>query len=103
MPEPWVILSVDKADLDDLTKSRFTVQTLVAQALEDESRRDAALCRAVVERCFESRDYVDILGEKPGRIVAVWLIAVSIFQHGEGRAAFGPIHIDAGGWQQDFV
>lgn len=49
------------------------------------------------------RDYVDILGEKPGRIVAVWLIAVSIFQHGEGRAAFGPIHIDAGGWLQDFV
>jgi hypothetical protein len=49
------------------------------------------------------RDYVDILGEKPGRIVAVWLIAVSIFQHGEGRAAFGPIRIDAGGWLQDFV
>lgn len=49
------------------------------------------------------RDYVDILREKPGRIVAVWLIAVSIFQHGEGRAAFGPIRIDAGGWLQDFV
>jgi hypothetical protein len=49
------------------------------------------------------RDYVDVLGEKPGRIVAVWLIAVSIFQHGEGRAAFGPIRIDAGGWLQDFV
>jgi hypothetical protein len=49
------------------------------------------------------RDYVDILGERPGRIVAVWLIAVSIFQHGEGRAAFGPIRIDAGGWLQDFV
>ena len=49
------------------------------------------------------RDYVDIIGEKPGRIVAVWLIAVSIFQHGEGRAAFGPIRIEAGGWLQDFV
>jgi hypothetical protein len=49
------------------------------------------------------RDYVDILGAEPGRVVAVWLIAVSIFQHGEGRAAFGPISIEAGGWMQDFV
>lgn len=57
--------------------------------------------------CEEQRnlyhDYVDIIGEKPGRIVAVWLIAVSIFQHGEGRAAFGPVRLDAGGWLQDFV
>jgi len=36
-----------------------SIKTLVAQALEDESRRDAALCRAVVERCFASRDYVE--------------------------------------------
>jgi len=57
--------------------------------------------------CEEQRnlyhDYVDILGEKPGRIIAVWLIAVSIFQHGEGRGAFGPVRLDAGGWLQDFV
>lgn len=49
------------------------------------------------------RDYVEILGEEPGGIVGVWLIAVSIFQHGEGRAAFGPITLEAGGWVQDFV
>jgi len=36
-----------------------SIKTLVAQVLEDESRRDAALCKAVVDRCFESRDYVE--------------------------------------------
>ena len=36
-----------------------SIKTLVAQALEDESRRDVVLCRAVVDRCFGSRDYVE--------------------------------------------
>ena len=36
-----------------------SVKTLVAQVLEDESRRDDALCRDVVERCFASADYVE--------------------------------------------
>jgi hypothetical protein len=57
--------------------------------------------------CEESRDlyrdYVEILKAKPGRIVAVWLIAVSLFQHGEGRAEIGPIHIDADGRSYDIV
>jgi hypothetical protein len=43
------------------------------------------------------RDYLEILKQPPGRIVAVWLIAVSLFQHGEGRAEIGPIRIDGGG------
>jgi enoyl-CoA hydratase/carnithine racemase len=36
-----------------------SIKTLVAQALKDESDRDAALCKAVVERCFASADYVE--------------------------------------------
>jgi enoyl-CoA hydratase len=36
-----------------------SIKTLVAQALKDESQRDAALCQAVVDRCFESADYVE--------------------------------------------
>jgi enoyl-CoA hydratase len=36
-----------------------SIKTLVAQALKDESQRDPALCRAVVERCFASADYVE--------------------------------------------
>ncbi len=36
-----------------------SIKTLVAQALKDESRRDPALCKAVVERCFASADYVE--------------------------------------------
>ena len=49
------------------------------------------------------RDYVEILKQPPGRIVAVWLIAVSLFQHGEGRAEIGPIRIDAGGRSHSVV
>ena len=36
-----------------------SIKTLVAQALKDESGRDMALCREVVERCFASADYVE--------------------------------------------
>ena len=36
-----------------------SIKTLVDQALKDESQRDMALCRQVVERCFASRDYVE--------------------------------------------
>ena len=36
-----------------------SIKTLVAQALKDESQRDAALCQAVVDRCFASADYVE--------------------------------------------
>ncbi len=48
-------------------------------------------------------DYVAILKEQPGRIVAVWLIAVSLFQHGEGRAEIGPICIDVAGRTYEVV
>ena len=34
-----------------------SIKTLVAQALKDESGRDAALCQEVVDRCFGSDDY----------------------------------------------
>jgi len=36
-----------------------SIKTLVEQALKDESQRDPALCREVVDRCFESEDYVE--------------------------------------------
>jgi len=36
-----------------------SIKTLVAQALKDESERDAALCQEVVDRCFGSADYVE--------------------------------------------
>jgi enoyl-CoA hydratase len=36
-----------------------SIKTLVAQALKDESERDPAVCREVVDRCFASADYVE--------------------------------------------
>lgn len=42
-------------------------------------------------------DYEGILGRPPVRLVAIWLIAVSLFQHGEGRADFESIVVEGGG------
>lgn len=42
-------------------------------------------------------DYEGILGRPPVRLVAIWLIAVSLFQHGEGRADFASIVVEGGG------
>jgi enoyl-CoA hydratase/carnithine racemase len=36
-----------------------SIKTIVAQALKDESARDHALCQEVVDRCFNSADYVE--------------------------------------------
>jgi enoyl-CoA hydratase/carnithine racemase len=36
-----------------------SIKTLVDQALKDESQRDMTLCHRVVERCFQSTDYVE--------------------------------------------
>ncbi|MEO7762218.1 MAG: enoyl-CoA hydratase [Casimicrobiaceae bacterium] len=36
-----------------------SIKTIVNEALKDESRRDMALCRQVVERCFNSEDYIE--------------------------------------------
>lgn len=41
-------------------------------------------------------DYEDIFGRPPVRLVAVWLIAVSLFQHGEGQADFESIAVEGG-------
>jgi hypothetical protein len=46
------------------------------------------------ERRLLAPDYRTALGGEPGRLVAVWLIAVSLFQHGEGRAWFSEIAIE---------
>lgn len=36
-----------------------SIKTIVAELSKDESRRDMALCQAVVDRCFNSEDYVE--------------------------------------------
>ena len=36
-----------------------SIKTIVAQALKDESQRDADLCQQVVDRCFGSADYIE--------------------------------------------
>jgi enoyl-CoA hydratase/carnithine racemase len=36
-----------------------SIKTLVGQVMKDESQRDMALCKAVVDRCFASADYVE--------------------------------------------
>lgn len=36
-----------------------SIKTLVGQAMLDESQRDPALCKAVVDRCFASEDYAE--------------------------------------------
>jgi hypothetical protein len=41
-------------------------------------------------------DYLEAVGEPPERIVAVWLIAVSIFQKGLGQAEFAEVEISSG-------
>ena len=42
-------------------------------------------------------DYRIAMGEPPKRVVAVWLIAVSLFQHGRGLAEFADIAVTSGG------
>ena len=39
-------------------------------------------------------DYRHYMGEPPKRVVRVWLIAVSIFQRGTGRALFANIGLE---------
>jgi enoyl-CoA hydratase len=36
-----------------------SIKTIVGEALKDESERDMLLCRQVVDRCFNSADYVE--------------------------------------------
>jgi hypothetical protein len=42
-------------------------------------------------------DYTRAVGEPPGRITAVWLIAVSVFQKGRGAADFSDVWLSSGG------
>jgi len=42
-------------------------------------------------------DYSRVLGTPPKRIVGVWLIAVSLFRHGEGSAEFSEVELRAAG------
>lgn len=41
-------------------------------------------------------DYRRFIGPEPRRVVRVWLIAVSLFQRGEGRALYRDIELDNG-------
>ncbi|MFI5316986.1 MAG: DUF3047 domain-containing protein [Myxococcota bacterium] len=49
------------------------------------------------ERRSVQADYRAAIGEPPRRIVAVWLIAASVFQHGEGLAEFAEIAVQSAG------
>jgi len=48
-------------------------------------------------------DYSRAIGEPPSRIVAVWLIAVSLFQHGRGEADFAEITLTSAGERVELV
>ncbi|MEX2207122.1 MAG: DUF3047 domain-containing protein [Myxococcota bacterium] len=48
-------------------------------------------------------DYARAIGAPPGRIVAVWLIAVSLFQHGRGEAEFAEIALTSAGERAELV
>jgi hypothetical protein len=41
------------------------------------------------------RDYQNAIGSPPARIVGVWLIAASVFQHGQGRCEYRDIELAA--------
>ncbi|HKC49701.1 MAG TPA: DUF3047 domain-containing protein [Myxococcota bacterium] len=49
------------------------------------------------ERRRVQTDYRAAIGDPPQRIVAVWLIANSVFQHGKGIAEFADISVEGGG------
>jgi enoyl-CoA hydratase/carnithine racemase len=36
-----------------------SIKTIVAEALKDDAERNRALCNEVVDRCFNSADYVE--------------------------------------------
>jgi DUF3047 family protein len=48
-------------------------------------------------------DYRRAIGEPPRRIVAAWLIANSLFQHGSGSAEFADIHLQGAGRRLDVI
>jgi len=49
------------------------------------------------ERRRVREDYARHVGEPPGRVVAAWLIAVSLFQHGSGAVEFADVVLESGG------
>jgi hypothetical protein len=49
------------------------------------------------ERRVLAADYARAIGAPPARVVAIWLIAVALFQHGEGAAEFCDIELASGG------
>ena len=36
-----------------------SIKTIVDEVMKDEAQRDMTLCRQVVDRCFDSSDYVE--------------------------------------------
>jgi hypothetical protein len=57
----------------------------------------ARLARPLDERRVVADDYrAAIGGDVPARVVAVWLIAVSVFGHRRGRASFADVVLQAG-------
>lgn len=58
---------------------------------------EAGLGAWQAERRRVREDYTRHVGEPPGRVVAAWLIAVSLFQHGSGAAEFAEVVLEGGG------
>jgi hypothetical protein len=57
---------------------------------------NADIGRWLTEERAVRRDYATAVGDPPERIVGVWLIAVSVFQRGHGRCAYGAIELGDG-------
>jgi hypothetical protein len=55
------------------------------------------------ERRNPFADYSRAIGAPPARIVGVWLIAVSMFQHGSGEAEFADIAVTSAGERVELV
>jgi hypothetical protein len=64
---------------------------------------DSGLGEWQTERRQVLADYRRSMGEPPARIVAVWLIAVSLFQHGKGAAQFADIEVRSAGQRVEVV
>jgi enoyl-CoA hydratase len=48
-----------QAIADNAPMTVASIKTIVGEVMKDESERDLALCRRVVDRCFDSADYVE--------------------------------------------
>lgn len=104
----YLSIAIEFENGQDLTyywSSRIPAETHYRCPLPNWDRRETHLVvrsgpEGIGEWHAEARylhaDYARAVGDPPARIVAVWLIAVSIFQKRTGEAAFAGIEIQTG-------